>query len=143
MNYYTGSNTVKAMPMTYHAYLDYRNCIPEGADRAGYCVELIGDPARNHPNHEYRIVWVEASAFDANYNEHSELGFSQALYLLERGAKLTRTKWKSVEVYLTKHEPNVYITEPCLFLTVGNDTTPWFGTNEDYFAKDWQVVQEG
>jgi hypothetical protein len=142
MRYFTGTNTVKAHPMTLNAYQDYRELPNTNPNKSGYLVELIGDIAKNHPNHQYRIAWLDTSIFESIYHNHEKLTFSEALYLMERGAKLTRTSWKDTNIFIIKHEPNEYLDKPCLIITINKETTPWFGTNEDYFAKDWLVIQE-
>lgn len=141
MQYFTGTTTIKALAMTLNAYQDYRELPSTSPNQTGYLIEHIGDVAKNHPNHQFRISWMEAPLFERLYHNHEELTFSDALYLLERGAKLTRTSWKDTNIYIKKHEPNEYLAKPCLLMYVNEETTPWFGTNEDYFANDWLVIQ--
>lgn len=141
MQYYTGTATVKALYMSSHDYQAYREYTPTGKNEPGYLVEILGDYGKNHPQHEYRITWMARDYFEQHYGNHAKMNFSQALFLLNQGAKLTRASWKDVKVYIQKQESNQFITEPCLFLTINEQVTPWFGTNRDYFAEDWMVVQ--
>lgn len=142
MQYYTGVNTVKATAMSLRDYHLYRDIPPASTNEPGYLVEVLNDPYRNHKNHQHRILWMPAPYFETHYQNHQSLDFGQALFLLNQGARLTRALWKDVGVFVEKQEANQFISEPCLFLHVNGEVTPWFGTNRDYFASDWMVIQD-
>lgn len=73
--------------------------------------------------------------------------FSKALELAKNGQKVARKGWNGakfggLKMFITSQYPdlNSANTNPYLYMVVGEDRTPWFPSNLDFFNDDWELV---
>lgn len=85
------------------------------------------------------------------------LTFSDALYHLKNGKKLTRLGWNGKGLFITLQVPdeNSKMTRPYIYITTPVGSTnqfgqandkeqrvPWLASQTDLMAEDWEVVIE-
>ena len=78
------------------------------------------------------------------------MDFSMALKRLKEGAKLQRSGWNGVGLWLTLQVPDVNskMTLPYIYISYPDDAkttpgakVPWLASQTDLLADDWQVVE--
>lgn len=156
MNKYTGTKTVKALPMNrsdYNAYRGWRLPKDENGEDEGYLVVCTdgGDP--NHPDSKGYISWLPKEHFDNVYcNIHEGISFGHALKLLKEGHKVSRKAWNGKGIFIELQVPDVNSKMPILYIFI--DTTglqteneeapksrvPWLASQTDILAEDWVDV---
>ena len=72
-----------------------------------------------------------------------DLDFGDALTLLKRGEKITRTGWNGKGQYLSLQVPDEHskMTHPYVYITTVDGTlVPWIASQSDILAQDWELV---
>lgn len=160
MKNFIGLKQIKARPMKYGEYKKYRGWGPsETKENAmeedeGYLVEYL-DSNKNHPDHEGYISWSPALVFEEAYKESGELGFSEALFALERGKKVARKGWNDKGMWIElvidyllprfiKPDGSSHLINglsPWIGMKTADDSfVPWLCSQTDMLAKDWEIV---
>lgn len=70
--------------------------------------------------------------------------FSEALYYLKSGKKVSRTGWNGKGMYIEMQAvtSTSKMTKPYVFMsTAEKDLIPWLCSQADMFANDWQLVE--
>jgi len=71
------------------------------------------------------------------------MDFSDALEVVRHGAKISRSGWNGVGMYVALQTPdeNSKMRRPYLYMyPVGGELVPWVASQTDLLADDWQVV---
>lgn len=70
------------------------------------------------------------------------MNFSEALYKLKEGLRLTRGNWNGKNQFVQIQVPNELskMTLPYIFIsTVTGDLVPWLASQTDLLANDWEI----
>lgn len=159
---FLGHKLVKATPMTLLEYNTYRGWeLPSNEDGSedGFLVEYIDGGKPNHPDHESYISWSPVDVFNNSYHASGNLNFGDALELLKRGFKVSRSGWngKNMFVFLTpgREIPNARMRSFANFdgesvklvehidmkAADGSYVIGWLASQTDMLAEDWGVVE--
>ena len=158
---YYGTKNITGRPMTRLEYNEYRGwSLPSnenGADH-GYLVEYRDGGKPNDHRHEGYISWSPKAQFDAAYQPIDALSFGHAVVALEAGGRVARAGWNGKGMFLflvpgSRFKVNrlpllgIYPEGTCIdycphidMKTADDKVVPWFASQTDVLAKDWQVV---
>lgn len=151
---YVGIKGLVALPMSRGEYNTYRGwATPANENPAddGYIVEYVDGGAPNDPRHTGYISWSPKDVFENSYSKSGALSFSEALWLMQRGERLSRAGWNGKDQWVQmvdggladlKNDPTPYEVRPHIALkTVQNSLIfGWVPSSGDMFAKDWRIV---
>ena len=151
MQEYQVTKPIKATPMTFGEYKDYRGdhtwSFPKDEEE-GFLVEYPGFNNANDERHKGLIAWLAKEDFNNTYYK-AELGssFSMALSHVKEGAMAVRVGWPEGQHYIILipgcrplQQPDNY--EDALYMFGKNcKFTPWTPTQEDLMANDWKIVR--
>lgn len=163
MKEYIGTKGILARPMNRLDYNTYRGwTLPDdenGADE-GYLVEYPGG-GTNHPDHEGYISWSPKDQFEAAYQSDGNYSFGHAMWLLERGFRVSRAGWNGKNMFLFRVAASHNLTvnrEPLLSIlgegatfnyqshidmfTADGTIVPWLCSQTDMQAHDWGIVPD-
>ena len=68
--------------------------------------------------------------------------FGEAMTHIGLGRRLTRTGWNGPNQYIYKAEIEGYAPFIAMKTTSGTIQAGWLATQGDFFAEDWEVVDE-
>lgn len=160
MNTYIGTKTLKAVPMNRLTYNNYRNWeLPPNEDGTdeGYLVEYTDGGTANDHRHAGYISWSPKEVFEQAYKPLNSMDFGNALTLLKKGTALRRTGWNHPDQYIfllqgSNDLARVHgfgfgecLNEPTfadsIFIRTNDyKLVPWFPSQSDILANDWQQV---
>lgn len=107
--------------------------------------------------------WSPKEVFEQAYHESGKMSFSEALYVLKRGAKIARSGWNGKGMFLTlqqesevdgslmrnKNAKNFYgdrKVKICPHIDMkaadGSYVVGWLASQTDMFADDWEIVNQ-
>ena len=162
MKKYTGTKTIKAMPMTMTEAQKVlgRELKPAAVEEDGYLIEY---------KNGYKS-WSPKSVFEETYREVGSVNFGGAIDLLKAGLAVRRKGWngkglfivkqvpahitgdiipkmqslpKSAKDILMKREnPHIDYTNQMLIINPDGRADSWVPSSSDVFAEDWEVVAE-
>ena len=162
MKQYTGTKTVKAMPMTMTEAQKVlgREIKPTTVEEDGYLVEYKDG---------YKF-WSPKSVFEEAYHEVGSVNFGGAIELLKTGLAVRRKGWngkglfivKQVPAHITadiipnmqslpqsaksilmsRENPHIDYTNQMLIINPDGRADSWVPSSSDVFAEDWEVVTE-
>ena len=162
MKQYTGTKTVKAMPMTMTEAQKVlgRELKPATVDEDGYLVEYEDG---------YKS-WTPKSVFDEVYHEADSINFGGAIELLKAGLAVRRKGWNGKGLFIVKQvpshitgdiipnmqslpqsakdiimarkEPHIDYTNQMLIINPDGRADSWVPSSSDVFAEDWELVTE-
>ena len=123
--------------------------IQEALEFASLDEELIGKEKREEAMAKAKLL--ARALFDVRTKQDSEtfpngMLFEAALYAIKAGRRLTRASWEDKNMQIALHVPPLMIgdekmTEPYLYLKVGDYATPWCPGQGDLMANDWMLVR--
>lgn len=162
MKQYTGTKTVKAMPMTMTEAQKVlgRELTQSAVDEDGYLVEYEDG---------YKS-WTPKSVFDEVYHEADSINFGGAIELLKAGLAVRRKGWNGKGLFIVKQVPshiegdvipkmqslpqsakdilmnreNPHIDYINQMLIINQDgrADSWVSSSSDVFAEDWELITE-
>lgn len=162
MKQYTGTKTVKAMPMTLTEAQKVlgRRLKPATVGEDGYLVEYKDG---------YKS-WSPKSVFEEAYHEVKGMNFGEVIEALKTGLAVRRKGWngkglfivKQVPSYITgdiipnmqslpqsakdiimaRKEPHIDYTNQMLIINPDGRADSWVPSSSDVFAEDWELVTE-
>ena len=74
-----------------------------------------------------------------------QFDFSEALYQLKLGKKVSRKGWNGRGMWIKIHEQDEHseMTMPYVYMsTACNNRVPWLASQADLLASDWVIVEE-
>lgn len=144
MKTYIGIKVINAVPC------------PARKDTANHKVGDAGYEVHYHPD-GYKS-WSPKEAFENAYHEIHEMTFGDAVYMMKREKKVQRRGWNGKGMFLYYVPANSY--DACTpagksisangkvkygayiaMKTVTGEVVPWFASQTDMLANDWQVVE--
>ena len=170
MEMYYGTKAIKARPMTWQEYHDYRGrTLPgdENGTDSGYLVEYVDGGGANHPDHEGYISWSPADVFDRAYQPTTAMSFGQAIEAMKVGQSVARAGWggdgafaylrygrasldyreaESIEGISTdffsfgETETGVRLPSFRMRTAKGSILEGWVASQIDKLAEDWRIV---
>lgn len=75
-------------------------------------------------------------------NEMNSFTFSEALYQLKNGFKLTRSGWNGKDQWIALQVPDEHskMSLPYIYIsTVDKNLVPWLASQTDIMANDWMI----
>lgn len=162
MKQYTGTKTVKAMPMTMTEAQKVlgRELTQSAVEEDGYLVEYEDG---------YKS-WAPKSVFDEAYHEADSINFGGAIELLKAGLAVRRKGWNGKGLFIVKQvpshitgdiipnmqslpqsakdiimahkEPHIDYTNQMLIINPDGRADSWVPSSSDVFAEDWELVTE-
>ena len=162
MKQYTGTKTVKAMPMTMTEAQKVlgRELTQSAVDEDGYLVEYKDG---------YKS-WSPKSVFEEAYREVGSVNFGGAINLLKAGLAVRRKGWNGKGLFIVKQvpshitgeiipnmqslpqsaknilmsreSPHIDYTNQMLIINPDGRADSWVPSSSDVFAEDWEVVDE-
>lgn len=162
MKQYTGTKTVKAMPMTLTEAQKVlgRRLKPATVGEDGYLVEYKDG---------YKS-WSPKSVFEEAYHEVKGMNFGEVIEALKTGLAVRRKGWngkglfivKQVPSYITgdiipnmqslpqsakdiimaRKEPHIDYTNQMLIINPDGRADSWVPSSSDVFAEDWELLTE-
>lgn len=162
MKKYTGTKTIKAMPMTMTEAQKVlgRELKPAAVEEDGYLIEY---------KNGYKS-WSPKSVFEETYREVGSVNFGGAIDLLKAGLAVKRKGWngkgsfivKQVPAHITgdiipkmqslpksakdilmnRENPHIDYTNQMLIINPDGRADSWVPSSSDVFAEDWEVVAE-
>lgn len=160
---YYGTKSLKARSMTRGQYCDYRGWeVPKNENPGdyGYLVEYLDGGQPNDDRHVGYISWAPKDVFEAAYRPTDALDFGHALRAVKDGFRVARKGWngKGMFIFLVNGSRFVVNREPLLSImgegaevqyrahvdmkTADGQVVPWFCTQTDMLADDWQIVPD-
>lgn len=71
------------------------------------------------------------------------MNFSDALYELKHGERVTRAGWNGQDMWIALQVPDEYskMRRPYIYMSpVGGDLVPWTSSQSDILADDWSLL---
>lgn len=153
MQYFIGTKELMANPMTKVDYCLHRDwLVPdnEDPDEMGYLVE--------YPD-GYQS-WSPKAQFEEAYQSDGNFSFGHAMYMMQRGARMSRAGWngKSMFLFLVPGSTFEVNREPLLSIlgegtmvnyhghvdmrTADGTIVPWLCSQTDMQSNDWGIVPD-
>ena len=170
MEKFIGVKRVLAKPMTRGAYNELRgwDTPPEEDEMdAGYLVEYLGSPNKNHPDFDNYISWSPEEVFNNAYRKFGEMSFGDAVEALKAGYPVARKGWNGKGMYVFKQIPaeigleiipkmqsvpesvkgdmmarnqSLKYTNQMAIVHPDGRVDSWAPSSSDVFAEDWFVL---
>lgn len=140
---YIGVKIVKAKPMTYSEYKEFRN-EPYDTGIEGSYGYLVQYP-------DGYISWCPKWQFEEANRLTSAMPFGHAIEAAKKGRKIARAGWNGKGMYLwlcdcegedwTNKDGETFKRNSYLYMkTAQNTVVPWLASQTDMLADDWQIV---
>lgn len=160
MKQYTGTKTVKAMPMTMTKAQEMlgREIKPATVEEDGYLVEYKDG---------YKS-WSPKSVFEEAYHEVKGINFGEVIKALKAGLAVRRKGWNGKGLFIVKQvpshitadiipnmqslpqsakdiimarkEPHIDYSNQMLIINPDGRADSWVPSSSDVFAEDWELV---
>lgn len=161
MEQYIGTKVINAKPMSRQEYNNFRGWkLPddENGNDTGFLVEYLDGGQANTTEYSGYVSWSPTEVFINAYKCNGELSFGDAIVYLKVGRKLTRSSWngKGMFIFLVEgssftvnrapllgiyEEGTRVVYQPHIDMKTANDTiVPWFCSQSDMLANDWEVL---
>jgi len=88
--------------------------------------------------------WSPKEVFEEAYTKSGNWSFSNALFALKQGSKVSRAGWNGKGMWLELQTPTELskMTLPYIYMfTAQGDTVPWLCSQTDMLADDWGLVE--